>query len=251
MERRIVKLACLALILGAGLGPGLSGCSGEAGPVAADHAAAPSGWVAPPRITTVETIPSGLRFTGMAEPGARVVLRAATGDGAFAAGADDQGRFDLRMAPPSGESLFIPEVQFGESAAQGRERLLILDGGKGPVVVLPVGGGARRLDRAPALAAVDSDGQALVLSGPAAPDATVAVTVRGVTRSVGADASGRWSLLVSGGGPADIRVGSRDFAYPGGDVGAGVMARRAGLGWLASWAAPGGATQTVWLPDHG
>jgi len=156
-----------------------------------------------------------------------------------------------RSVRRTGDSLVFPEVRVGGEAAQGRERLRILAGGQGPIVVLPVGGGAGRLGPAPALAAVDSDGQALILSGPAAPDASVRVTVRGVTRTVGADASGRWSLLIPGGGPADIRVGAEDFDYPGGAAGQGVIARRAGLGWLATWPTPGGASQSVWLPDRG
>lgn len=247
MERRIVNLALMA-VLGVF---GASGCSRDAGPAAADHATTPSGWVAPPRIRAVEATPSGLRFTGLAEPGARVVLRAADGAAAFAAAADDQGRFDLRMDPSPGDSLFIPEVQFGESSAPGRERLMILEGGQGPIVVLPVGGGARRLDPAPALASVDSDGQALVLSGVAAPNATVQVTVRGASRQVGADASGRWSLMVPGGGAADIRVGTEDFAYPGAGAASGFGAQRSGFGWTATWSTPGGAGQSIWLPDHG
>ncbi|RZJ17983.1 MAG: hypothetical protein EON91_07020 [Brevundimonas sp.] len=256
MERRInlsLYSAAMAAVL-----MSLGGCS-PAGERAPDRVEAlrPTGWVAPPRIESVSHSRSGLIVQGVAEPGGRVVLRG-QGAAAFAAVADDTGRFSLRMTTPATDALFTPEIQVGEDAAPGQERLLILQ--QGPVAVVSGGEATRRLDDAPALGAVDSDGHALLVSGRTQPNASVTVAVGARTQQVGADSSGRWSLMVNGAGAMTIRVAGAEFAYPGGGAGTGFSAVRAGEGVLVAWpaiasssavaadAGPAETRQSSWLP---
>ena len=80
MERRIVIMATLVVALGA--------CSaGEDAPARPADAPAASAWVQPPRIDAISPNGASLIVRGVAEPGARVVLRGA--DGAAAAVAAD------------------------------------------------------------------------------------------------------------------------------------------------------------------
>jgi len=217
----------------------------------AQSAAAIEGWTRPPMIQSVRRAPSLLIFTGRAEPGARVVLRSDSGP-AYAAAADDQGRFEIRMAPPAGDLLLRPETQTGQDAAPAPERLLIVAGGRGPVGVLRAGGATRRLDRAPALGAVDSDGRMRLASGRTAPGgAPIDLQAGDETGRVTPDESGRWSLVLApSAGPDDIRVGGRTFTWPGEVAGdAAFRVDRAGAGWRVVWSEPAGGRQTTWLPD--
>lgn len=245
MERRIVKLFLLCVAAAATVGA----CRGDNPVTPSGEAPQNSAWVAPPRILTAAATPGGLRLSGVAQPGVRVVMRAVGGGAAFAAVADDKGRFDLRMTPPPGASLFQTEVQASDEPAYGQDRLLILDGGRGPLAVVRSGAFTRRLDRGPALAAVDSDAQSLILSGQARPDSALVVVVDGASQNVRADAGGYWSLRLAAAGARRIEVGDEAFVYPGPDADHGVTARRAGLGWLAEWALPDTRPQSVWLPD--
>jgi len=256
MERRINLSLCSAA-MAAVLMP-LGGCS-PAGERAPDRVEAPrpTGWVAPPRIQSVSHSRSGLIVQGVAEPAGRVVLRGQGAD-AFAAVADDKGRFSLRMTTPVADALFTPEIQVGEDATPGQERLLILQ--QGPVAVVSGGEATRRLDEAPALGAVDSDGHALLVSGRGQPNASVTVTVGARTQQVGADSSGRWSLMVNNAGATTIRVAGSEFAYPGAGVATGFSAVRVGEGVLVTWPAmasssadaadtrPVETRQSSWLP---
>jgi hypothetical protein len=213
--------------------------------------AAVEGWARPPMIRSVQRAPGGLVFTGQAEPGARVVLRSDSGP-AYAAAADDRGRFEIRMTPPAGDLLLRPETQVGQDAAPAPERLLIVAGGRGPVAILRAGGATRRLDRAPALGAVDSDGRMRLVSGRGAPaGAPVDLQAGGETGRATPDASGRWTLVLTpSAGPDEIRVGGRTFTWPGdGAAGAALRVERAGAGWRVVWSGPAGGRQTTWLPD--
>ncbi|WP_305303394.1 hypothetical protein [Brevundimonas sp.] len=223
----------------------------------AEKASAPAaaeGWTRPPMIRSVQRIPGGLVFSGQAEPGARVVLRSDSGP-AHAAAADDQGRFEIRMIAPVGDLLLRPETQVGQDAAATPERLLIVAGGRGPVAILRTGGATRRLDRAPVLGAVDSDGRMRLVSGrsqPAGPP--IDLQAGGESGRVTPDASGRWSLVLTPSmGPDEIRVGGRAFLWPGEGAGVaeggGTQVERAGAGWRVVWSGPAGGRQTTWLPD--
>ncbi len=251
MKRAMFGKAAIAVVLCAAS----VACSPPA-PAASEQARAPAavgGWTRPPMIRSVRRIPDGLVFAGQAEPGARVVLRSDSGP-AHATAADDQGRFEIRMAAPVGDLLLSPEIQVGQDAAPAPERLLIIAGGRGPVAILRAGGATRRLDRAPALGAVDSDGRMRLVSGLAASaDAALDVSAGGEGGPVKPDAAGRWSLVLTpSAGPDEIRVGGRAFTWPGegaGEALAGTRVERAGAGWRVVWRGPAGGRQTTWLPD--
>jgi hypothetical protein len=225
-------------------------------PQAADKAEPPAtagGWTRPPMIGAVQRVSGGLVFSGRAEPGVRVVLRSDSGP-AHAAAADDQGRFEIRMTAPAGDLVLRPETQVGQDAAPAPERLLIVAGGRGPVAILRAGGATRRLDRAPALGAVDSDGRMRIVSGrSASAGVPIELQAAGESGRVTPEPSGRWSLvLMPSAGPDEIRVDGRTFVWPG--EGArradeGTQVERAGNGWRVVWSGPAGGRQTTWLPD--
>jgi hypothetical protein len=238
-----VLLACIAS----------AACSPPAAPEAdkAQSPAAAAGWTRPPMIRSVQRTTDGLIFSGEAEPGARVVLRSESGP-AHAAAADADGRFEIRMTSPAGDLLLRPETQVGQDAAPSPDRLLIIAGGRGPVAILRAGGATRRLDAAPALGAVDSDGRMRLVSGEGAPgSAPIELQAGGETGQVTPDAAGRWSLILPpAAGPDAIRVGGRDFVWPGdGPDGAAFSVERAGAGWRVNWSGPAGGRQSTWLPD--
>ena len=251
MKRAMFGKAAVALLTGVAI----AGCSPQA-PEAPDRtgaSVAAAGWTRPPMIGSVRRVAGGLVFSGRAEPGTRVVLRSESGP-AHAAMADDEGRFEIRVTAPSGDLFLQPETQVGQDAAPAPERLLIVAGGQGPVVILRAGVATRRLDPAPALGAVDSDGRMRLVSGSSAPSGVpILLQAGGESGRVTPDAVGRWSLvLASAAGPDEIRVGGQAFIWPGdGAVGTGTGTRveRAGAGWRVRWSGPGGGPQTTWLPD--
>jgi hypothetical protein len=207
------------------------------------------GWARPPEITAVRRGPATLIFSGTAEPGARVALSNDEG-AAFAAAADAAGRFEIRMTAPREHLMLQPETRIGQDIAASPERLLIL--ADGPIAVLRLGGATRRLDRAPSLGAVDSDGRSALASGVAADSAgRLSVTAGGQTVQVVPDARGRWSVVLSEGGAAGIvRVGDAAFDWPGPGIStSGIQAERAGAGWRVAWSGPSGGRQWTWLPD--
>lgn len=211
---------------------------------------ATAGWNRPPEIQAVQRAAASLIFTGAAEPGARVVLRSDSG-AAYAAAADGRGRFEIRMTAPAGDLWLRPEIQIGQDSAPSPDRLLIVAGGRGPIAVLRTGGPTRRLDQAPALGAVDSDGRMRLASGRAAIGAPVVVQAAGESVRVAPDAGGRWSLMLRpADGPDEIQAGARRFAWPGeGGGGTAPRVERAGQGWRVVWTGSGGARQSTWLPD--
>lgn len=240
MKRR--TLLSVLIVLGGAVG--LAACGERAAETAAADGAASAGWVMPPRIDSVARAQAGLIFTGQAQSGGRVVLRGADG-AAYAAVADDRGRFEIRMAAPAGMSMLTPETQVGQEANPAPQRLVVLDGGRGPVALLTPGAPTRRLNAAPSLGGVDADGRSILVSGRAAPDGDVSVQIddrSAVTVQTGPD--GGWSLPVDGVGPRRIAIEGDVFAYPGAGP-----AGRAGEGWRVDWAAPDGARQSTWLPD--
>jgi len=216
---------------------------GDATPQAAD------GWVMPPQVQAVRSEGRDMIVSGIGQPGGRVVLRTDTG-AAFAAVADDAGRFEIRMARPLGDLQLHPETQRGQEAAPSPETLVILAGGAGPIAILSPGVPTRRLDTPPALGALDTDGRVMIVSGYAALGTVVEVSAAGrrPTAPITADAAGQWMAVLPDVGAASIRVGEAVFDYPGASASAGFDVRRAGSGWLIHWSAPDGAAQTTWLP---
>lgn len=242
------RAAMAGLILLAG-----AGCSPPATPESETPRARTSveGWTRPPTIETVRRAPTGLIFVGQSEPGARVVLRSDSGP-AHAASADSQGRFEIRMEAPAVDLLLRPETQVGQEAAPSPERLLIVAGPQGPVAMLTAGGGTRRLDAAPALGAVDSDGRLRLLSGSGSPGGPpIEVQAGNETGRVTPDASGRWSLVLTpSSGPEEIRVAGQAFIWPGDRTDdTAFQVERSGAGWRVVWRGPAGGRQTTWLPD--
>ena len=173
----------------------MTACNAPAPPQRAEAPdAAASGWTRPPAILSVRRASASLVFTGEAEPGTRVVLRNDSG-AAYAAAADGRGRFEIRMAAPAGDLWLQPETQIGQDAAPSPDRLLIVAGGRGPIAILRSGGPTRRLDRAPVLGAVDSDGRMRLASGPATGTVPIEVQAGGESVRV-TPAAGRWSLML-------------------------------------------------------
>lgn len=245
MKRAICVVAAAAAFAG------LSGCMPEPQRPERDAAGNATGWTQPPQILAVRRAQASLIFTGQAEPGARVVLRNDEG-AAYAAAADPDGRFEIRMAVPAGSLLLRPETQVGQDAAVSPDRLLIIAGGRGPIAILRSGGPTRRLDPAPALGAVDSDAQSLLASG------RTGTAGQAVDVSAGADAlevesgqGGRWSVLLDPVAPNSVvKVGGQSFVWPGpGAAGHDLTVERAGEGWRIGWTGPRGARQWTWLPD--
>jgi len=239
-------------VIAAGLGLALVGC---AEPVREPprKTAAPAeahGWSRTPRIESARTSAGGLVVTGSAEPGGRVVLRSGAG-AAHAAVADSRGAFEVRIPAAEGHLLLRPETQMGQEAAVSPDRLLILDGGRGPVAVLRPGGPTRRLDRTPALGAVDSDGRMVMASGRAeSPDRPVEVSGGGVATRVQPAPDGRWSVLLPATPGDTFTIGEAEFVWPG-PVGTGpneLQAEQSSGGWRVGWSGPDGARQWTWLP---
>lgn len=229
-----------------------AGCSPNPPESARDGVEAAREWARPPVIERVDRTGPALVVSGLAAPDARVVLRGAD-DTAFAAAADSRGRFEVRVPAPAGHLLLRPETQAGQDSAPSPDRLLILESGRGPIVMLRTGGATRRLDAAPALGAVDGDGRMRLASGAVSPGtAAVEVQSGGETLRVVPDAGGRWSVILPPrDGPESIRVAGREFLWPGEAGGSsGLVAERTDAGWRVRWTGPGGARQTTWLPDR-
>lgn len=228
----------------------LSACSGPPGQPTT-NAAPPEdgGWTRTPAILAFRPAEGGLVVTGRAQPGGRVVLRNSAG-AAYAAAADDDGVFEIRIATSEPALLLRPEIQIGEDAAESPDRLLILDGGRGPVAVLGVGRPTIRLDQAPALGAVDSDGRSTLISGRVANGEPVTVAAGGPPTRLQPGRGGRWSLLAPAVPGEAIRVDGRDFLWPGpGDGSPGdLRAERDAGGWRVGWIGPGEVRQWTWLP---
>ncbi|WP_183252117.1 hypothetical protein [Brevundimonas basaltis] len=245
MKRAMLSMAAAVLAGGA------AACSPSPPERTASEAQAAREWARPPVIERVERAGTSLMVSGVADPGARVVLRGDDG-AAFAATADPGGGFDIRVPVPAGHRLLHAETQIGQDAAPAPDRLLILAAGKGPIAVLRAGGATRRLDPAPVLGAIDSDGHMRLASG-RVPPGTPAVEIQtgGETVPVVPDAEGRWSVILAPReGTDQVRVGGRDFAWPGeGGASGDWQVERIGAGWRIRWTGPGGSGQTTWLPD--
>ncbi len=236
MKCRIVTLAALCAVVAA--------CSdGNEQPAPADEASAASPWVQPPDIARAIVDRGTLIVSGVAGPGARVVLRG--GDGAAAAvAADAAGRFELRLPGPTIPMVFTPEVQVGEVASQSPTRLVVIPGG--PAALMAPGQATRRLDERGPLAAVDSDGGAIQMVGRG--DAPSSVVVDGQAMATAPLPGGGWRAVAMGAGARRIEVGGRSYAYPGGTSGQDGV-ERAGEGWRIAMSTPPTGRQTTWLPD--
>jgi len=249
MKRRIVVAwvgawVCAALAL--------AGCNAPEERSKDEEARQDGGWTASPRISAVELQSGRLVVRGDAPPRARVVLRGDE-DTAFAAGADEAGRFDLLVGALSAPMLLTPEVQIGQFPAPGPERLVLANDAALLAAMVIEGGASRRLSPGPVLDSVDGDGQGLVAAGRARPGRRVSVSADGgAAVEVMADPGGRWTAALPGVGdrPASIAVGGVTFAYPGPAAGESVgRVERSGAGWRLTRMLSASARQTSWFPD--
>lgn len=231
---------------------GLSACSPptQQAQDAAPPEDAARGWSRTPQIDQVRRDGGELVFSGVAEGGARVVLR--NDAAAFAAVADSEGRFEIHMAAPRGDLWLRPETQTGQTSAVSPDLLVIIEGGQGPIVLLRPGAATRRLAGGPALSAVDSDGRIRRLSGRAAPGSPgLEIAVDGAPLMVMPDSEGRWNAVTAPDAAFQtVTVAGQVFTWPGeGAISTGRSVERAGGGWRIYWPLDGGH-QTVWLPDQ-
>lgn len=246
MKRAILSMAAAAMAAGA------AACSPAPPEQVKERVEPVADWTRPPVVEGVERTGSSLVVSGVAEPEARVVLRSDEG-AAFAATADSRGGFEIGLPAPSEHLVLRPETQIGQDAAPSPDRLLILAAARGPIAMLRPGGPTRRLDAAPVLGAVDSDGRMRLASGRAAPRTTsVEVQSGGETVQVAPDPQGRWSVILAPHeGPDQIRVAGQDFVWPGqAPPSRGVTVERMETGWRIGWTGPGNARQSTWLPDQ-
>ena len=244
--KRAISSASVALVLVA-----LAGCSPAPGGKATDaQAETAGGWTRPPMIQQVTREGASLVVTGLAEPGARVVLRGES-SGARAAVADGGGRFEIRMDPPVDHVILRPETQVGQDAAPSPDQLLLVDGGRGPIAILSAGGATRRLDRAPALGAIDGDGRQRIASGRTAPGTrALSVTLGGEATMVTPAPDGVWTVMLPASGSQPVRIGAVSFVWPDERAGSGddLAVTRGEGGWSVAWTGPDGARQWTWLP---
>lgn len=248
MERRIIPWSvslAAALALTA-----VAGC-GRSDP--ADQAAASgegSGWIAAPQITGVTWSRSGPVVSGVAGPGARVVLRG-EGAAAFAASADAAGRFEVHVAAPPQGLILTPEVQHGQNAAPGRQQLVLAPGETPLAALLAAGQASRRLGPGGPLDAVDGDGRGVLASGRAKQGEPVTLSNgRGDSVTPAVRADGRWEAAPPGveDAPTVLSVGRRTYSYPGTGPLDGQVERLED-GWRVTRRIEGGARQTSWFPD--
>lgn len=213
------------------------------------------GWTTAPRIEGVSLNGRQAVIAGSAASGARVLLRGDGGE-AFAAGADGKGRFEMSVALNDESMILIPEVQQGQDAIKGPQRLVILPDA-GLAVLQTDGGGSQRLTPGPILDAIDSDGRALVASGRGRAGQNVRISVPGrfqTTIKVGDDM--RWSTSLSGVGVQgfDLEVEGQSFAYPG--VGEGIentenqRLEAISGGWRLTRKLSGKAYLSSWFPNR-
>jgi hypothetical protein len=240
MTPRIAVLPCLLLALAA---------CGASGDETAGPEAVPATWRMPPRVEAAERTAGALELTGMAEPGARVVLRQAGGEAhAVTAGAD--GAFLLRIPTGPGELSLQPQDQEGQDAVAGPDLIVAL--ADGTVAALSPGAATRRLDSGLGLGAVDSDGRMAIVSGRTSRGMeTSRVSVGGgPTMDVQSDARGIWAVRVNA-STASAGVTVDGVAHQLGLSGAAPGAViAAGSGRLIGWTAPDGAIMQTWLPPR-
>ncbi|WP_278068996.1 hypothetical protein [Brevundimonas sanguinis] len=240
----------LKLSLATCLGLTIVGCSGPRQPMEEPNQADQDNWAAAPHIDKVTLQGSGVVVSGQAPAGARVILSNALGQ-AMAAGADSQGRFELRVGREALGHVLTPEIQIGQTPTPGPERLFLAGDGAIVAALLIDGGPSRRLTDGPALDAVDGDGRALLASGRSTPGQRVEVKSEGETAVAVADEAGLWTASLSRAGDraVQIEVGGERYAYPGPGPATG-RAERAGQGWRVTRALSDAARQTSWFPDR-
>jgi hypothetical protein len=213
------------------------------------------GWIEAPVIDSATRDTVGLRVSGLATPGSRIVIKGDLGT-AFAVGTGNDGRFDLVLPLPKTDTLFVVEVQSGEDAVPAVARLLVSGEPAGPVALISPGSPTIRLDPGTGLDVVDSDRRSRIASGRAAAGRRVAITVdSGEVMTVTANGAGRWTLNL---GPirspsSTIIVDGVTYAFPG-EPGREAPIDRlmpAGRGTILRWRLSDTAEQSSWFVTNG
>lgn len=234
----------ICLLIGATLAAAACGASPEPRP---DVEAVRDGWVTSPLVDGVARTGDMIVVGGLTEPLGRVVLTGTDGV-AYAAGADEDGRFDVRIPAPTQDVLLDVKAQVGQVAYPAPYRLLVAADARAPIALLAIGAPTRRLGPAPALDAIDSDGRATLLSGRGAPGSEVSAGMSDA-RPVATDAEGRWSMGVGAIPGAPVQVGNATFDTPVLSLDGESRLQRLGAGWTIAWGGPGGVRQATWFPD--
>lgn len=251
--------AALCLLTLDGCGPAARPPVGAAPEDSPHDPARASGYFSPPVVTAVTRSPGGLALSGHAVSGARVRLRAPSGQAVFAT-ADRAGVWRAEL-PAAGElRIFSLAMIHADRETRGEGYLAVTPDGR--VAMLLAGAGAlvvgARSDR-PQILAVDYDqGGAAMISGVARPGAGLQARVdRQPAGNVSASAAGRFTI----GAGSDLRSGGHliDVAGEGGQDAVQVVVRPAGGlstpfvavaeggGWRIDWMTPAGGVQTTHL----
>ncbi len=126
---------------------------------------------------------------------------------------------------------------------------MAIQGGAGPIILIAAGEPTVRLDGRGALDAVDSDGEATVISGRLSGEPP-SVVVNGQAGQAVAGRDGDWRVTRPGIGAASIVVGGQSFDFPGAGAQSDFAPVRAGNGWRLTWPTGPSGRQTTWLPDR-
>ncbi len=215
-----------------------------------------------PAPAVAEAVPGagGVRLSGQAAPGARVMLGTPTGE-TLSAVADDKGRWSVAAPTPDAVALYGLFMLDGQRKVNAEGYLVLTPDGR--AAELRSGGGARVLEppsRRPRILAIDFDRDGgAVVSGVGAARADLGLRI---DRNAGGNAmvsdQGRFSVVLV----RPLPQGEHEFevAGEGGEDRITVATRRpdplgeavfratpVGGGWRIDWRTPGGGVQTTLL----
>lgn len=206
-----------------------------------------SDWPQPPSVSEVVWRGNLAGVSGVAAPSARVVFGGEGGE-AYAVTADAQGQFMLWIEVPEGGLLLYPRVQVGQVGVEGQGVMFLARQPEPVAAILFAGEGAYRLGHNGALDAVDTDGEALIVSGHLTSERPVSLLVNGQSIPVIANDDGRWAVVAnSGSGSVSIAVDGKPYRFT--DLPDGPAVRvYTESGWFIRRDLGGEAVQTTWLP---
>lgn len=205
-------------------------------------------WPQPPSVTEVVWNGNLAGVSGVAAPSARVVFSGEAGE-AYAVTADDEGQFLLWIEVPQGGLMLHPRIQIGQTGVEGQGVMFLASHPKPVVAILFAGEGAYRLDGNRPLDAVDSDGEAMIVTGRFAPGHRTHILVGGQSIPVTANEDGRWAVVTTTGpGPVDMVLDGVPYRFAGTGSASDVVSHTES-GWTIRREWREGAVQTTWLPE--
>lgn len=216
-----------------------------------------------PAVSAAVPVADGVRLSGLAAPGARVMLGTPTGE-TLSAVADDKGGWTVTAPTPDTVVLYGLFMLAGQRKVNAEGYLVLTSDGR--AAELRSGGGARVLaaeSRAPRILAIDFDRDGgAVVSGIGTPGADLSLRI---DRNAGGTAmvsdQGRFSVVLM----RPLPQGEHEFEISGegGEDRARVVTRAAdplgeavfratplGGGWRIDWRTPGGGVQTTLITDR-